>query len=111
MFDTAGDTSGWVVTNMYQYQFRNAHSTCTWSGHKELSNEREQKPLLHTMWLPTSQASNEDYWQSTSVGFDPFSETPPSEEEIIKLKSSDNPVILNQHSCNKKLIIERTVIG
>ena len=81
-FDTAGDTLGWVVS--YQNELRNAHSTCAWSGHMELSHDKDQRPLLHTTWLLTTQTSDEDDWQATNVGFDTFSEIPPSKEEIIK---------------------------
>ena len=81
-FDTQGDTLGWVVT--YQNKYLNAHSTCSWSGHMELSPDKKSKPVILTTWLLTSQTSHEDDWQATNVGFDIFTQDPPSEEQIAK---------------------------
>ena len=83
-FDTEGDTLGWVVT--YQNNYLNAHSTCTWSGHMELSPGKESKPIILTTWLLTSQTSNEDDWAATNIGFDTFTTDPPSEEQIARAK-------------------------
>jgi hypothetical protein len=97
-FDTDGDTLGWVVS--YQNKYLNAHSTCTWSGHIELSPCKEQKPVILTTWLLTSQTSHEDDWQSTNVGFDTFTEDPPSQEQIEKAK------LRRQCSHPKKAVVE-----
>ncbi|CAB4001749.1 Hypothetical predicted protein [Paramuricea clavata] len=83
-FDTHGGTLGWIVS--YQNKYLNAHSTCTWSGHIELSPCKDQRPVILTTWLLTSQTGNKDDWPSTNVGFDTFTEYPPSQEQIEKAK-------------------------
>ncbi|XP_028409391.1 uncharacterized protein LOC114531992 isoform X2 [Dendronephthya gigantea] len=80
-FDTDGDTLGWAVS--YQNKYRNAHSTCTWSGHM---NEDFEKPVILTTWLLTRQTPPEDDWESTRVGFDTFTQDPPDEETIARAK-------------------------
>ena len=83
-FDTNGDTLGWVVA--YQNEYLNAHSTCTWSGHMELSPGKESKPVILTTWLLTTQTEPEDDWEGTQVGFDTFTNDPPSSEQIAQAK-------------------------
>ena len=88
-FDTDGDTLGWVAS--YQNKYLNAHSTCTWSGHIELSPCKEQKPVILTTWLLTSQTSHEDDWQSTNVGFDTFT-------AAIRRNHSWNKILRKQYN-------------
>ncbi|XP_028409296.1 uncharacterized protein LOC114531894 [Dendronephthya gigantea] len=80
-FDTNGDTLGWVVS--YQNRHLNAHSTCAWSGHMQ---EHSNKPLILTTWLLTRETPIEEDWGSTMVGFDTFTQDPPSKEIIERAK-------------------------
>jgi hypothetical protein len=97
-FDTDGDTLGWVVA--YQNKYLNAHSTCTWSGHMQMSPCTVSKPVIITTWLLTSETSREDEWQATNVGFDTFTEDPPTPEQIASAKQR------RQFSHPKKAFIE-----
>lgn len=77
-FDTRGDTLGWVVS--WQNSSLNAHSTTAWSGHTEAVLS---KPTILTTWLLTSSTTPQDDWQSTNVGFDTFTQNPPTEEQVL----------------------------
>ena len=78
-FDTRGDTLGWVVS--WQNAFLNAHSTTAWSGHLDMSGTPQ--PVISSTWLLTSSTTPENDWQSTNVGFDTFTQNPPSKEQIL----------------------------
>lgn len=73
-YDTASDspTLGWTVS--YQNQYKNAHSTCTWSGQQQCVSGT---PTLLTTWLLTSQTEPADNWKSTNVGINVFTPSPP----------------------------------
>ena len=75
--DTAGNTLGWTVN--WENSDLNAHSVTTWSGQLQLNEGLEYYDIL-TTWLLTSQTIPEDNWESTQVGFDYFTQNPPSEQ-------------------------------
>ena len=84
-FDTNGTTLGWIVT--YKNQYLNAHSTCGWSGQLQV-DEKDLKPTIFTTWLLTSQTDPEDNWNSTNVGFDTFTQSPPAKRMTQKGQGS-----------------------
>ena len=79
-FDTDGWSLGWVVS--FQNQYLNAHSTTGWSG--QLQVDDCETPTIYTTWLLTSQTDPEDNWNSTNVGFDTFTQTPPEKKTARK---------------------------
>ena len=80
--DLDGNTIGWTVN--WQNSHGNAHSVTTWSGQQQLNSIGE--PVILTTWLLTSQTTPDKDWESTLVGFDTFSQTPPSQETTDKAK-------------------------
>ena len=81
-FDTRGNTLGWVVS--WQNSSLNARSTTAWSGHAELVLS---KPTILATWLLTSSTAPEKEWQSTNVGFDTFTQNPPTDEQLLLAQS------------------------
>ncbi|XP_028409375.1 uncharacterized protein LOC114531979 [Dendronephthya gigantea] len=81
-FDTNGSTIGWVVS--WQNKFLISHSTTAWSGQMQFQNP--EKPVILTTWLLTRQTEPKDDWESTIVGFDTFTQDPPSQETIERAK-------------------------
>ena len=80
--DTEGTTVGWTV--VYQNDYLNAHSTCTWSG--QFQTDELGNPVIPTTWLLTAQTTPPENWDSTNVGFDHFTEIPPSAADIERAK-------------------------
>ena len=76
--DTEGLTMGWTVN--WQNKYMNAHSVTTWSG------QFSREPSIVTTWLLTTQTSPEDSWESTQVGFDVFTLSPPTKESTEQAK-------------------------
>ena len=74
--DTAGNTLGWTVN--WQNVNLNANSVTTWSG--QLQEDESQESSILTTWLLTSQTTPDDNWESTQMGFDYFTQNPPSAE-------------------------------
>ena len=80
--NTEGKTVGWTV--VYKNDYRNAHSTCTWSG--QFQTDEYGKHVILTTWLLTMQTTPLENWDSTNVGFDYFTEIPPSAADIERAK-------------------------
>ena len=80
--DTEGNTVGWTVN--WQNSHNNAHSVTTWSGQIQLSLKFADPviQIIQTTWLLTSQTTPVNNWDSTLVGFDYFSNTKPSQENV-----------------------------
>ena len=78
--DTAGMATGWTVN--WQNAYLNAHSVTTWSGQLQFKSSGE--PVILTTWLLTHQTTPDNNWASTQVGFDTFTQVPPSEETKAK---------------------------
>ena len=102
-FDAAPPTGegvsiGWAVT--FRNDYRNAHSTTAWSG--QFFYDGSERIL--TQWLLTSSTTPSDVWQSTNIGHDAFTRSPPSANalaEIVKVQalkagSQDPKDILSQ---------------
>lgn len=81
-FDIKGQSLGWAVSWQNDYQI--SHSTTSWSGQVQDTPEGVQEIL--TTWLLTVQTDPEENWESTLVGFDTFTRTPPSPEQIQRAK-------------------------
>ena len=71
-FDIEGSTLGWAVS--YRNEYLNAHSTAAWSGQVQIA--ADQKPIIQTTWLLTTQTTSADAWKSTKVGFASFTQHP-----------------------------------
>ena len=82
-FDNDGRSLGWSVA--YKNQYRNAHSTASWSGQIQVDPKTLQPHIL-TTWLLTTQTDPIEDWASTNVGFDTFMQVPPNEETILRAK-------------------------
>ena len=80
--DLDGYTTGWTVN--WQNSYQNAKSVTTWSGQQQFNSIGE--PVILTTWLLTSQKTPDNDWESTLVGFDTFSQTPPSQETTDRAK-------------------------
>ena len=80
--DLDGKTTGWTVN--WQNSHKNAHSVTTWSGQYQFTSIGE--PVIVTTWLLTSQTTPDDDWESTLVGFDRFTQSPPLQETTEKAK-------------------------
>ena len=78
--DTEENTVGWTVN--WQNSHHNAHSVTTWSGQIRLSSTSFADPVIQTTWLLTYQPNPYNNWDPTLVGFDHFSHTKPSQENI-----------------------------
>ena len=81
---TTGKTVGWTV--VFENEDRKCvDSTCTWSG--QFQTDECEKPAIRTTWLLTTHPNDpSENWESTNVGFDFFTETPPSTAEIERAK-------------------------
>ena len=86
--DPAGNTLGWTV-NWQNSCTKSLQSVTTWSG--QLQYEGLEYWVILTTWLLTSQTIPEDNWESTQVGFDYFTQNPPSEETKKKAKFRCRP--------------------
>ncbi|MFE9122871.1 streptavidin [Streptomyces sp. NPDC007172] len=80
--DGSGAALGWTVT--WKNDFRNAHSTTTWSGQFTGGNEAR----INTQWLLTSGTTAANAWKSTLVGHDEFSKTKPSKAAVDAAKKA-----------------------
>ena len=83
-YDTEGRSLGWVVS--YQNSYLNANSTCAWSGQIDPQHDDPFKSVIHTTWLLTRTKPEEEEWNSTNVGFDTFTQDPPEEAHIERVK-------------------------
>ena len=81
--DLHGNTIGWTV-NWQNFISKNTHSVTTWSGQQQINSVGES--VILTTWLLTCQTTSHEDWESTLVGFDTFSQTPPSQETTDKAK-------------------------
>ncbi|MGC5344041.1 avidin/streptavidin family protein [Streptomyces sp. AM 4-1-1] len=88
--DGSGTTLGWTVS--WRNSYRNAHSNTTWSGQFFGGTGAH----INTQWLLTRATVSSNEWESTYVGHDEFTKTPPTAAEIAKAKklgvNSANPL-------------------
>lgn len=73
---------GWVVS--WQNQQLNAHSVTTWSGQYRIVDGQE---FITTTWLLTREGNPNEDWESTLVGKDVFSRTPPTPDHIARTRA------------------------
>ncbi|KAJ3710837.1 signal peptide-tamavidin 1 [Lentinula raphanica] len=88
-FETApppdeGLSLGWAVS--WRNEYRNAHSTATWSG-QYFSQDSLGPERILTQWLLTTSTNTDNVWSSTGVGHDTFVRDKPSLEAIAKAKA------------------------
>ena len=76
--DTVGNTIGWTVNWQNDHPL-NVHSVTTWSGQYQMTSGGDE--VILTTWLLTSQKTPDEIWESTLIGFDHFTQTPPSPED------------------------------
>lgn len=72
-----GQAIGWVVS--WQNAYLNSHSATTWCGQYQSTADGEE---IVALWLLVSETPPDRDWESTQVGQDVFTRTPPSEEQI-----------------------------
>lgn len=77
----AGVSLAWTVT--FFNATLNAHSTSAWSGQFFAGAQ----PQILVQWLLTSSTTLPNVWQSTNVGHDEFTHTPPTAAQVAQAKA------------------------